>query len=74
MRLSTGKEIQHIDLLPTTGITCPTFGGSDLNDLYVTTTKMFLSADAIKDQPKAGSLHRITELGVKGKPAFKFAG
>jgi len=72
--VTTGKELQHVDLLPTTGVTCPTFGGSDYCDLYVTTTQMFLPPEGLKAQPQAGSLHRVTELGIKGKPSFKFAG
>ncbi|XP_012939159.1 regucalcin [Aplysia californica] len=72
--LSTGKEIQHVDLTPTTGCTCPNFGGKNWDELYVTTTKLFASPEQLKCQPHAGSVYKVTELGVKGKRPFTFAG
>ncbi|CAN7951449.1 unnamed protein product [Ixodes pacificus] len=46
------------------------FGGQNYDVLYVT------SASFMKDatQPGDGLLYQVTELGVKGKAAFEFAG
>ena len=70
---STGQEIQHLDF-PTVGVTCPSFGGKDLDEMYVTTTRMFQSPEQLQEAPLAGCVFRVTGLGVKGKHAHKFAG
>jgi len=71
--MTTGEEIQHLDF-PTVGVTCPSFGGKDLDEMYVTTTRMFQSPEQLQEAPLAGSVFRVTGLGVKGKHAHKFAG
>lgn len=64
----TGKELRQIDL-PCLETTACAFGGSGLADLYVTTGihKTVVEEDA-------GRLFKISGLGVKGVPAFAFAG
>ena len=55
---------------------CPSsvmFGGSDLEDLYITSAWKELTAEERNFQPLAGNLFRI-RLEVQGLPEFKFAG
>jgi sugar lactone lactonase YvrE len=49
------------------------FGGPDLADLYVTTSRLGLDAAALARQPLAGGLFRVRP-GVRGTPTHVFAG
>jgi sugar lactone lactonase YvrE len=49
------------------------FGGSDLEDLYVTSAREGLSADELRRQPHAGDLF-VLRPGVPGLPTTPFAG
>ena len=62
------KELQRVDL-PCIETTACTFGGENLDRLFVTTG---IKADL--DEPDAGKLFVIDGLGVKGVPAFAFGG
>ena len=62
------KELQRVDL-PCIETTACTFGGENLDRLFVTTG---INADL--DEPDAGKLFVIDGLGVKGVPAFAFKG
>jgi sugar lactone lactonase YvrE len=53
-------------------VTCPTFGGPDYRDLYITSMVHGLTADALAAQPLAGALFRCRP-GVQGRPPFRFA-
>src|SRR6266545_2608637 len=70
--LPTG-EIDKVVRLPVKMATCPAFGGPDYSDLYITTMNFGMSAEARQDQPLAGALFRCRP-GVRGRPAFRFAG
>jgi sugar lactone lactonase YvrE len=59
--------------MPVTGVTCPTFGGPDYQDLYATSATLFLSPEEIERQQIAGSLFRMRP-GVTGRPELPFAG
>jgi len=52
--------------LPVSKVTSCTFGGKKLNDLYITTAKIGLSEEDLKDQPLAGSTFVIKNLPYKG--------
>jgi sugar lactone lactonase YvrE len=56
--------------LPVTKVTACTFGGTKLDELFVTTSREGLEAS---DEPLAGSLFRAT-VGVKGLPVREYAG
>lgn len=71
--MNTGEELQTLEF-PCSGTTCPSFGGKDLDEMYVTTTKLFQTPEQLKGKPLAGAVFRVTGLGVKGKAAHKFAG
>jgi L-arabinonolactonase len=62
-----GKLMQRV-ALPVTNPTMCTFGGSDLDILYVTTACRFLDEAALRDQPLAGRLFAIEGLGARGIP------
>lgn len=59
--------------LPVANVTCPTFGGDDLGDLYITTTPEGLSPEQREEQPLAGAVFRVRP-GVTGTPTNAFAG
>jgi sugar lactone lactonase YvrE len=54
-------------------VTSCTFGGPDLDRLYVTSAAINLDAAALERQPLAGGLFEIVP-GVKGFPAGQFGG
>ena len=62
------KELQRVDL-PCIETTACTFGGENLDRLFVTT-----GIKAELDEPDAGKVFVIDGLGVKGVPAFAFKG
>lgn len=68
----TGKKLTSI-ALPASRITSCTFGGRSLEDLYITSAKVGLSNQELKQQPLAGSLFVIPNCGYKGLPAFQFS-
>jgi sugar lactone lactonase YvrE len=59
-----GQLLEHFPL-PATQVTACTFGGPQLDELYVTTSRQGVPPD---EQPEAGSLFRIRP-GVSGQPA-----
>jgi sugar lactone lactonase YvrE len=67
----TGKKLLSIPL-PAARITSCAFGGDTLEDLYITSAKVGLTNDQLAEQPLAGSLFVIKNIGYKGLPAFEF--
>lgn len=65
---TNGKQLHHIGL-PCLETTACSFGGENLDELYVTT-----GIHKEIDEVKAGRLFRIKGLGVKGVPANPFHG
>lgn len=70
---SKGELLETI-LLPVSRITSCTFGGEQLEDLYITSASVGLSESQLKEQPLAGALFVIKNVGVKGSPAAYFPG
>jgi sugar lactone lactonase YvrE len=68
---ATGRLLQSVDV-PVGQVTSCAFGGENLDQLYITTARVELSADQLKAQPLAGGLFRA-DVGVTGLPAFEFA-
>lgn len=68
---TTGKKLYAIKM-PAARITSCTFGGENLQDLYITSAQQGLTPDELKDQPLAGSLFVIYNCGFKGMPAVEF--
>jgi len=67
-----GRELGRIGL-PVAQVTCPAFGGPDLDELYLTTAHEGFAAGAIPGQPEAGGLYRVRP-GVLGRAPTRFAG
>ena len=63
-----GNELERL-FLPCREVTAPTFGGDDLEDLYVTTGQ---PADEVEEN--AGRLFMFSDLGVAGHPSHCFRG
>ena len=60
--------------LPVGQVTACTFGGPELDRLYITTSRENLDADARAAQPLAGALFCVDLPGVRGLPVLEFAG
>lgn len=56
--------------VPTRRVTACTFGGPDLDQLYITTSR---EQTDVGDDPLAGALFRV-DVGVRGLPAAPYAG
>jgi sugar lactone lactonase YvrE len=66
-----GKLERLIDL-PARHVTCPCFGGPELDVIYVTSISN--SGNALKDaHPDAGALFAVYGTGVQGLPEVRFA-
>ncbi len=57
--------------LPTRRPTCCTFGGPDLDILYITTTSQQMTPAELAEEPFAGSLLAV-EAGVRGLAEPRF--
>ncbi|SFQ55215.1 SMP-30/gluconolactonase/LRE family protein [Parafilimonas terrae] len=68
---ATGDLLQQIDL-PVANVTCCTFGGAGLTDLYITTASKNMSNEALEQQPHAGKLFVVKNTGIKGTSSKKF--
>lgn len=62
--------LDEVVSLPVTKVTACTFGGPDLDHLYITTSREHLAPDV---EPRAGALFTCTP-GVRGLPVREFAG
>ncbi|MDQ1525559.1 MAG: hypothetical protein QOG18_172 [Microbacteriaceae bacterium] len=69
-RYSVDGELDARIELPVSSVTACTFGGRDLQTLYITTSQIRADLDA---EPTAGGLFAI-DPGVRGLPARAFAG
>ena len=69
-RYSPEGKLDQVINLPATKVTACTFGGANLDELYITTSREDLPEG---EEPRAGALFRV-EPGVKGMPTREFAG
>ena len=69
----TGELLLRIKL-PVAKVTCCTFGGEKMNDLYITTASKEMDMEEHLEQPLAGSLFVVKNLPYKGFAPFEFAG
>ncbi len=69
----TGKQLQKIRI-PVSQVSCCTFGGFGLKDLYVSTASINLGVAELREQPLSGSLFVIPDCGARGRAPVKFGG
>ncbi|WP_207632480.1 SMP-30/gluconolactonase/LRE family protein [Foetidibacter luteolus] len=68
----TGDLIQTVEV-PARQVTCCTFGGDNLQTLYITTARESLSEQQLQEYPHSGGIFSV-ELPVKGVPLVAYAG
>lgn len=67
-----GEKLKTI-MFPATYITSCCFGGPNLDELYVTCSREGISDEIVKnEQPLAGSIFKVTGLGVTGFASREF--
>jgi sugar lactone lactonase YvrE len=73
LRYSPDGELAGKVEVPASNVTCATFGGPQLDLLFITTARAGLSEGELAGQPQAGALF-VLEPGIKGVAPFEFAG
>ncbi|MCO6497595.1 MAG: SMP-30/gluconolactonase/LRE family protein [Chitinophagaceae bacterium] len=68
---ANGEKMLSVKL-PVARPTCCTFGGEGLGDLFISTASTGLSEEELKQQPEAGMLFVVRNIGYTGLPANKF--
>lgn len=71
-RITPDGRIATLIHLPVTNVTGVAFGGSNLDDLYITSARAGLDERALAAQPHAGDLF-VASPGVAGFPFTRFA-
>jgi len=49
------------------------FGGTNLDELYITTARRGLNEKELRNQPNAGGIFKI-KVNVRGVPTYKYNG
>jgi len=73
VRLAPDGRIAQVVPIPAERVTSCTFGGEDLGTLYVTTSRIHISAESLARHPQQGGIFAF-EPGIKGLPRPQFAG
>lgn len=72
---NVGKILQEVVFPQAKLITSCCFGGKNMDELFVTSRRYGLTESYfMREQPFAGSIFRVTALGIKGLPSYKFRG
>ena len=71
-RYTPRGELERTVDVPAQLVTSCAFGGTDLEDLYITTSTWELDAAALRDQPHAGAVF-VARPGVRGLLPTPFA-
>jgi sugar lactone lactonase YvrE len=69
---NTRQLLEQIPV-PAKNVSCCVFGGKNMNELYITSARVGLDEDALKQYPLTGGVFRL-ETNVEGMQSFKFAG
>ena len=69
---STGEMVAKVEC-PAANVTCPAFGGPDMDVLYFTTAQKGRDEADASPEPEAGNIFAVRP-SVKGLPGFAFAG
>ena len=73
VRISPAGIIDRVINVPTWKPTCCAFGGSDLDTLFITTSRLMSSEQDLSNDPHAGGLYAV-KPGVRGIADASFAG
>ena len=73
VRYTPAGKVDRTIELPVANPTCCCFGGDRLDELFVTTARQRLTAEALATQPLAGSVLALRP-GVSGLPESRFGG
>lgn len=66
----TGRHLDTVSM-PAEQITCCTFGGPNLDTLYISSAAIGLSEDKLKHRPLSGALFKV-KVGKTGRKAYRF--
>jgi len=69
---ATGEKLSSVPV-PASQVTSCTFGGEELDRLYITTARVGLGEAELAAQPHAGGLF-CAAVGVRGRPADMYGG
>ena len=70
---ASGTKLLSISL-PVSRVTSCTFGGRNLDDLYITTAKTGMSENDLQREPHAGKLFVVRNCGYRGLPPVSYRG
>lgn len=73
VRYTPDGRVDRVIKLPTSQVTCPAFGGANLDTLFITTATQNMTAEQLAKEPEAGALFMV-KPGVRGLPETMFAG
>ena len=68
----TSQLLEQIPI-PAMNVSSVTFGGRDLNELYITSARLSLDESSLNQYPLTGGVFRL-QTQVEGMPTFEFAG
>jgi len=68
----TGQLLERIPV-PAKNVSSCVFGGKNRNELYITSARVGLDEETLKQYPMTGGVFRL-ETNVEGMPVFEFAG
>ncbi|PLS18505.1 SMP-30/gluconolaconase/LRE domain protein [Bacillus sp. M6-12] len=67
-----GEKLESVTL-PVANVTSCVFGGTDLDELFITTAREGLDHHALEEQPQAGGLFRV-KTNIRGSETYFFKG
>ncbi len=73
LRIDPVGRIDRVVEIPATRVTCPVFGGADMDTLYLTTSRAHVDAATLLRYPEQGGVFALRP-GVKGVLKNEFAG
>jgi sugar lactone lactonase YvrE len=73
LRIDPEGRIDRVIEIPATRVTCPVFGGADMDTLYLTTSRAHVDATILARYPDQGGVFAF-KPGVKGILKNEFAG
>jgi L-arabinonolactonase len=74
VRYAPDGNVDRVLPLPVSQPSCVAFGGAGLNELYISSARVSMSADALAQEPQAGGLFHYSLPGAAGLPESRFSG